>query len=199
MMRFALILLSASLAYASDYGDALAAWLHVAPITPHVEWHTNQQALLDLHVPGYTAQNGWMYRNDTQTIYAYHCANDASSMRHETFHALAHARLPRIPRWLNEGTAVMMERLRVTDGKLQFTTNNRIRVAARSDVTLLQIVEYTGDDFGGDRAELSYAASYAAVLWMHQAGTLQTWLHGEPTPLDPATFRAWLSDPWGWP
>ena len=179
-----LILLAASLAFANDYGDALAAWLHVEPITPQVEWYANQQALLDLNVPGYTAQNGWMYRNDTATIYAYHCANDASSMRHEVFHALAHARLPKIPRWLNEGTAVMMD---------------RIRIAARSDVTLLQIVEYTGDDFGGDRAELSYAASYAAALWMHQAGTLQTWLHGEPTPLDPAAFRAWLSDPWAWP
>ena len=199
MIRPLLILFTFTCAYASEFMDAASKWLSVEPIVPKVEWHADQAALLALNRPGYTSAMGWMYTNDTATIYAFPCAESAPSMRHEVFHAIAHARLPPMPLWLNEGTAVMMERLRVSDGKLNFTTNNRIRTAARSDVTLLQIVQYTSSDFGGKNSHLTYCASYAAALWMHQTGTLQDWLHGKKVPLDAEAFRKWLSDPWAWP
>jgi hypothetical protein len=197
--RIVTIVTLASCAYASEFMDAASKWLSVEPIAPKVEWHANKAELLALNRPNYTSAMGWMYQEDTQTIYAFPCEGAAPSMRHEEFHALAHARLPKMPLWLNEGTACMMERCRVSDGKLIFTTHNRIRTAARSDVSLLDIVQYAPADFGGDKSQLVYASSYAAALWMNQTGKLQSWLHGERPEIMPDEFRAWLNDAWNWP
>lgn len=196
-MKILLVLLLAVAARADDYGNALAAWLHVEPITPVVVWHADKDALLALHLPGYSASNGWCYAGGA--IHAFPCRAEKTMMRHEVFHATADARLPTLPRWLEEGTAAMMETARVSDGVLAFKTGSRLRAAARADVSLLTIVQLTADDFCGKNNTAAYAASYAAAVWMHQAGTLQTWLHGAPVPLDPDGFRAWLLDPGAWP
>lgn len=200
MIRLTLILMMAACAYADDYVNALSSWLHVAPIVPRVQWLADKSALTALNKPGYGAANSWMYESTSDTIYAYPVRVPAPLMRHEIFHAMSHARLAWLPVWLEEGAATMMETAHVTDdGSLRFITSNRLRAAWRYDVTLLQVQAFTNDDFAGNRNDIAYCGAYAVAVWMRTTGTLQPWLHGQRSDLDPVAFRAWLSDPWNWP
>lgn len=197
MIRLALILLAASVAHASDYDNALAAWLHVEPIIPQVVWVADKPALDALHLDVYGAQNSWCCRNGV--IYAFHCRGEKALMQHESFHALVRIRLPGVPTWLNEGTATLMETAVVVDGGLKFGHNTkRLRIAGRSDTPIQDILNYTQENTVSGDVSLTYANAYSVCEWLRRSDNLMRWLHGDGYTLNEDAYRAFVTTPGEW-
>ena len=128
------------------------------------------------------------------------------TVRHELAHAFLHARLPRIPRWLNEGMAVYLqmsdidERSHAVTWGVRNISDTRLYREAGTSITIERLLSPEGwSGFGYGPREF-YAGLLVHMLVNHHPGELDCYLRKLETDIDlDAAFTSCFASRAKWP
>ena len=195
--------------WAAGYQAALALWLGVAPAPVSIRLFSDQAELRSwctANLPTYTAAMNFCYVPGENAIYGCLGSDDwlRPRLQHELFHALARARLERLPLWLDEGLAELCEGLahdgtrlrcvRIQGERLRHTG----RLAARDQFDPASLDGIPPARFYGPEATRWYSAGYTTVLWLAAEGRLTERLRQGRGAIDRGAWRAFATDPAAW-
>jgi hypothetical protein len=116
------------------------------------------------------------YRPDHRIALA-NLGNSIGNLRHELVHSLLGDDFPRIPAWLNEGTAALYGSAKAGRHGFEFVVNYRLRdlqsaLKAGELPTLDALAATTSIDVHGPRAMMWYAMARYVLLYVDRAGKL---------------------------
>ncbi len=192
-------------AWADGYLTLLAARFGVAKpgaVIRLLDNETRYAAFGRQNLPGFGGAMQFCYARSDGAVYGWWCPSERLTPRlqHELFHRLAHRTMPRLPLWLEEGTAVLVETLQAKDGKLAVSGPlvKRLDQAARlldehgldKLTTLLDSPQAT---FIGPQGFDLYSLSYATAAALDSQDRLQTALRVGVAPVDGQTVLTFVS------
>ncbi len=153
------------------------------------------------YVPGFNRDMQFCYSRRRRAVYGYHQAlfRLKPLLRHEMFHAVAHARLPDLALWLDEGIAEYLEDCESVDGRLVHVDvqGGWLRMAyqarrdpERSPHLLPQVGERL---FYSRRGRIWYALAYSTTLYLAKSGLLADCITGEKIALPAAGYADYIA------
>ncbi|MFM2091366.1 MAG: hypothetical protein RLZZ127_1855, partial [Planctomycetota bacterium] len=188
----------------------LQGWLGIAPRPVTVALFTDRSAYAaygKAEIPGFHPRMDFCYSPAEQAVVGYRTGESElqSRLRHELFHHLSAGRPVRLPLWLEEGTAELIEGLAPGDGGrlvLVRVQSDHLRTAARS---LLRGGEPAVQTvLAGGRKALAadprgyYAMGYALALHLFERGELGSAVATGLAQPDLTAFRAFVTDQDRW-
>jgi hypothetical protein len=188
----------------------LQGWLGIAPRPVTVALFADRSAYAaygKAEIPGFHPRMDFCYSPAEQAVVGYRTGDRdlQARLRHELFHHLSASRPVRLPLWLEEGTAELIEGLAPgADGALVLSAvqTDHLRTAARAvhrqgDAAIQAVLSGGRKALAAD-AKGYYAMGYALALHLYERGELGSAVATGLVQPDLTAFRAFVSDQDRW-
>jgi hypothetical protein len=188
--------------HAEKFTTALESWLQLPRPVTTIAMFSNRRDYTDFaqsRIPGFHRRMDFCYSPALRMILGYRVNNDGERTRlqHELFHHLSFSRKERMPLWLEEGVAELVEGMVLDDaGTLTLTKvqANHYRTAGRfvlrGGIKGLHKVLNGGRNTLASNPQVFYSVGYMMALYLMYTGQLQSAIQGSGWTYDPAQIES---------